>query len=71
MCNQNLLIILYISIIKLKDTESSIKNKSKELLSKLKKFKVQTVLVLGYTKRNNRTIFHSCTGLIASDSDTD
>ena len=71
MCNQNLLIILYISIIKLKDTESSIKNKSKELLSKLKKFKVQTVLVLSYKKRNNRTIFHSCTGLIASDSDTD
>ena len=26
---------------------------------------------MGYKKRNNRTIFHSCTGLIASDSDID
>ena len=39
--------------LQLKDTESAIKNKLKELLSKFKKFKVQTVLVLGYKKRND------------------
>ena len=31
-----------------------IKNKLKELISELKKFKVQTILVLDYKKRNNR-----------------
>ena len=48
-----------------------IKNKLKELLSELKKFKVQTVLVIDYKKRNDCKIFHSSTKLIASDSDTD
>ena len=42
----------------LKDTESAIKNKLKELLNKFKKFKVQTVLVLGYKKGNDGKIFH-------------
>ena len=58
--------------LQLKDKESAIKNKLKELLSKLKKFKVQTVLlVVGYKKRNDRKIFHSCTKVIASDSGID
>ena len=48
-----------------------IKNKSKELLSKLKRFKVQTILVLDYKKRNDRKIFHSSVKLIANDSDID
>ena len=48
-----------------------IKNKLKELLSELKKFKVQTILVLDYKKRNDRKIFHSSAKLIASDSDID
>ena len=48
-----------------------IKNKLKELLSKLKKFKVQTILVLDYKKRNDHIIFHSSAKLIASDSDID
>ena len=48
-----------------------IKNKLKELLSELKKFKVQTILVLDYKKRNNCKIFHSSTKLITSDSDID
>ena len=48
-----------------------IKNKLKELLSVLKKFKVQTVLLLDYKKRNDCKIFHSSTKLIASDSDID
>ena len=48
-----------------------IKNKLKELLSELKKFKVHTILVLVYKKRNNRKIFHSNAKLIASDSDID
>ena len=55
----------------LKDTKSTIKTKLKELLSKFKKFKVKTVLVLGYKKRNDRKIFYSCNELIASDSDID
>ena len=45
------------------------KNKLKELLRELKKFKVQTILVLGYKKRNDCKIFHLRTKLIASDSD--
>ena len=48
-----------------------IKNKIKELLSKLKKFNVQTVLVFDYKKRNDRKIFHSSAKLMASDSDID
>ena len=36
-----------------------IKHKLEELLSELKKFKVQTVLVLDYKKRNDCKIFHS------------
>ena len=48
-----------------------IKNKLKELLNELKKFKVQTILVLDYKKRNDRKIFHSSAKLIASDSDID
>ena len=48
-----------------------IKNKLKELLSELENFKVQTVLVLHYMKRNDPKIFHSRAKLIASDSDID
>ena len=48
-----------------------IKNKLKELLSELKKFKVQTVLVLDYKNRNDRKIFHSRTKLTDSDWDID
>ena len=53
------------------NTKLVIKSQLKELLSELKKFKVQTVLVLDYNKRNGRKIFHSSTKLTASDSDTD
>ena len=48
-----------------------IKNKWKELLSELKRFKVQRILVSDYKKRNEREIFYSRTKLIASDSDVD
>ena len=48
-----------------------IKSKLKELLSDLKKFKVQKILALNYKKRNNHKIFHSFTKLIASNSDID
>ena len=44
-----------------------IKNKLKELLSELKKFKIQTILVLEYKKRNDRKIFDSSAKLIAKD----
>ena len=40
------------------NTKPVIKNKLKELVSELKKFKVQTVLVSDYKKRNHK-IFHS------------
>ena len=53
------------------NTKPMIKNKLKELLGKLKKFKVQTVLVLDYKKKNNCKILHSSAKLIASDSDID
>ena len=48
-----------------------INNNLKELLSNLKKFKVWTVLVLDFKKRNDRKIFHLSTKLIATDSDID
>ena len=41
-----------------------IKNKLKELLSELKKFKVQTKLVLDYKKINDRKISHSSAKLV-------
>ena len=41
------------------NTKSVIRNKLKELLNWLKKFKVQTLLVLAYNKRNDYKIFHS------------
>ena len=50
------------------NTEPMIKNKSKELLSELKRFKIQTILVLDY-KENDCKIFYFCTKLIASGSD--
>ena len=46
------------------------KNKLKELLSELKGFKVQTILVLDY-KNKIEKFFHSSSKLIASDSDID
>ena len=48
-----------------------IKTKLKELLSELKTFKLQTILVLEYKKRIDRKIFHSIAKLIATDSDID
>ena len=48
-----------------------IKSKLKELLSELKKFKVQTILVFDYKKTNDCKMFHSSAKLIASDSDID
>ena len=49
------------------NTKPIIRNKLKELLSELKKFRIQTILVLEYKKRND------CKGarLFASDSDID
>ena len=48
-----------------------IKNKLKDLLSELKKFKIQTILVLDYKERNNHKILNSSAKLVASDSDID
>ena len=46
-----------------------IKYKLQELLSEMKKFKFQIMLVLEYKKRNDCKIFHLSTKLIASHSD--
>ena len=51
------------------NTKSVIKSKLKKLLSELKKFKVQKILVLDYKKRNGRKIFNSSAKVIAIDSD--
>ena len=48
-----------------------IKSKLKVLLSKTKRFKVQSILVLDYKKRNGCKIFCLSAKLIASDSDID
>ena len=44
--------------LKLVNTKPMIRKELKELLSELKKFKVQIILVLEYKKRNDRKIFH-------------
>ena len=41
----------------------------KEIGKELKKFKVQTILILDHKKRSNGKIFHSSDKLIASDWD--
>ena len=53
------------------DTKPVNSNELKELLSELQKFKVQTMLVLHYKKRNDGKIFHSSANLTANDSDID
>ena len=50
------------------NTKAIIKNKLKEFLCELKKFKFQARLVLDYKERNDQKIFHSSTELIDSDS---
>ena len=62
---------LFDTELQLINTKPIIKNKLKELLSELKKFKVQTILVLEYKKRNDCKIFHSRSKLIVTDSDID
>ena len=53
------------------NTKPMIKNKLKELLSDLKKFNVQTILVLDYKKRRDCKIFHSSARLLSNDADID
>ena len=55
--------------LQLLNTKPMIKHKLKEFLSELKKFKIQTMLVLEFKKKNDRKIFHSTAKLISSDSD--
>ena len=55
--------------VQLINTKPMIKNKLKEFLRKLEKFKVQTMLVWEYRKRNDCKIFHYSTKVFASDSD--
>ena len=53
------------------NTKPIIKNILEELLSELKKFKVQSMLVLKYKKRHYHKIFHSNSKWTAGDSDND
>ena len=62
---------LFESELQLINTKLMIKNKLKELLKELNKFMVQTILVFKHKKRSDCKIFHSCTKLIAGDSDND
>ena len=53
------------------NTKGMIENKLKELISGMKKFKVQTIVVLDSKKRSDRKMFYLSARLIASDSDID
>ena len=53
------------------NSKPMIRNKLNKFLSELKKFRVETILVLAYKKRNDCKILHSSAKLIASDSDID
>ena len=68
--NVEILNIFYLEL-QLVNTKPIIKDKLEELLSELKKFKFQIILVIDYKKRNDCEIFHSSTKLTASDSDID
>ena len=57
MCNQIMILNIFNSELQPISTKPMIKNKLKELLSELKKFKVQKILVLDYKKRNDHKIF--------------
>ena len=57
--------------LQLTNIKPTIKNELKELLSELKKFKFQTIIVLEYKKRSDPKIFHSSTKLTDSDSGID
>ena len=59
---------LFVAELQLINTKPITKNKLKRLLSQLKKFKVQSIFVFLYKKRNNHKIFHSSERLIASYS---
>ena len=60
---------LYDPKLQLTNTKPIIKNKLNELLSELKKLKVQKILVLEYKKRNDCKMFRSSVKLFLSDSD--
>ena len=59
-----------VEILNLIDMEVQLIN-TKPVIRELKRFKVQTILVLDYNKRNDCKIFHSDAKLIANDSDID
>ena len=69
LCHYNIKILnLLDPELQLINTKPIFKNKLKELLSELKKFQVQSILLLEY-KKNGHKIFHSKAKVIASDSD--
>ena len=66
-CYNIIILNLFNLELQLINNKPIIKNKFKELLSELKKFKDEIILVLEYKKVNVCKIFHSYTKLIASD----
>ena len=56
--------------LQLMNTKPMIKSKLKELFSELKKFRVQTMFLFDYKKRNDRKIFHLSVKVITSDLNT-
>ena len=71
-CHFNIKILnLFDPELQLINTKPIIKNKLRKFLSELKKFKVQSILVLEYKKRNDHKILHSSAKLTVSDSDID
>ena len=53
--------------LQLMNTKPMIKSKLKELFSELKKFRVQTMFLFDYKKRNDRKIFHLSAKVITGD----
>ena len=72
LCHYNIKILnLFDMELQLINTKLIIKNKSKELLRELKKFKVQSILFLEYKNRNDHEIFHLSIKVTASDPHID
>ena len=72
LCHYNFIILnLFDPELQLLNTKAIIKYKLKELINELKKFRVYSILILEYKKRNYHETFESTTKRVASDSETD
>ena len=60
-----------IEVLNLLNPKPMVKSELKEWLSELKKFKVHSILILEYKKKNDHKTFHSSVKLAGSDQDID